>query len=60
MKTKTQSFSHSAKIQLIYRGMSVSGLARTLGFDRASVSLVIHGRRKMPRVEAAVRKALAL
>jgi plasmid maintenance system antidote protein VapI len=60
MNAKKQSLSRSAKVQLIYRGQSVTSLAMALGFDRSSVSLVIHGRRKMPRVEAAVRKALDL
>lgn len=60
MKTRKQTFWESAKIRLIKRRQSIQALADHLGFDRASVSLVIHGRRRMPGVEAAVRKELGL
>lgn len=60
MTVRNQKFYESAKIRLIQRGQSITALALNLGFDRASVSLVIHGRRKMPGVERAVRKELGL
>jgi hypothetical protein len=52
--------SQSSRIRLILRGQSITALAGKLGFDRASVSLTIHGRRRMPKVEAAIRKELGL
>jgi len=60
MKLRTQSFSESAKIRLIKRGMSIAALARRLGYNRSTVSLMIHGRRKLSGVEAAVKKELGL
>lgn len=53
-------FSAQAKIRLIQRQESVTALARRIGFPRNSVSLAIHGRRRMPRIERAVRKELGL
>lgn len=60
MRTRNQSFGQSAKIRLIERHETVSGLARRLGLPRNSVSLAIHGRRNLPRIETAVRKELGL
>jgi hypothetical protein len=61
MTKETQSFSESAKIRLIQRGMTVTALAAKIKKSRTNVSLVIHGRRyQMPKVEAAVRKELGL
>lgn len=60
MKLLNQSFSFRVKTRLLERGDSVAALARRLRFDRASCSLVIHQRRRMPRVEAAIRKELGL
>lgn len=58
--SKKQTFYLRAKIRLLERGQTISDLARMLGFDRASISLVIHGRRRMPGVEAEVRRELGL
>lgn len=60
MKPRNQSFSLRVKIRLLERNDTVKALAARVGFDRASCSLVIHQRRRMPRVEAAIRKELGL
>lgn len=60
MKAANQSFGQSVKIRLIERHESVTTLARKIGFPRNSVSLAIHGRRRMPRIESAVRRELGL
>lgn len=60
MRIKSHNFGQSAKIRLIQRNLSVTGLARLIGRPRNSVSLVIHGRRKIPGVEKLVRKELGV
>lgn len=60
MRTQKQSFGQSAKIRLIQRGLSVTGLANLIGRPRNSVSLVIHERRRIPAVQKAVREELGL
>lgn len=50
----------AARKRLLDRGQSVTDFAESIGEKRNSVSLVIHGRRRMPGVEAAVRKELGL
>lgn len=60
MKASNQSFGQSVKIRLIQRHESVTALSRRLGYSRTNVALVIHGRRRMPRIERAVRKELGL
>lgn len=57
---RMHSFGQSAKIRLIQRGLSVKALADLIGRPRNSVSLVIHGRRSIPTVEAEVRKELGV
>ena len=53
-------FGQSVKIRLIQRHESVTALARRIGFPRNSVSLAIHGRRRMPRIETAIRQDLGI
>lgn len=60
MKAAKQSFGQSVKILLVRREQTVTGLAAAVGYPRNSVSLAIHGRRKFPNVEAAIRKELKL
>lgn len=60
MKTRKQSFWQSAKIRLIERGESITALAMRIGYPRNTVSLAIHERRHMPKVELAIRKELGL
>ena len=60
MKTRTQTFGQSVKIRLIERHESVTALAGRLGLPRNSVSLAIHGRRRLPRIERRIREELGL
>ena len=53
-------FSEQCQIRLLERNDTVKAPATRVGFDRASCSLVIHQRRRMPRVEAAIKKDLGL
>ena len=57
---KKLGFSQSAKIRLIERGQTITEIAKKLGYDRASVSLVIHQRRKMSGLENDLRKELGI
>lgn len=61
MKRKQpETFSVTVRKRLLERGQSILGFSEELGYPRNSVSLVIHQRRRMPKVEAAIRKELGL
>lgn len=45
---------------MIQYGLSVTRLANRVGANRTNVSLVIHARRAMPRLETKIRKELGL
>ena len=62
MKARKQQANLTVAIrtELVRRNWSVSDLAARINRPRNSVSLVIHQRRKIPAVENAVRKELAV
>jgi plasmid maintenance system antidote protein VapI len=62
MKPRKQQakFTKAVRLELIHRNWSVNDLARAICRPRNSVSLVIHERRRIPSVEAAVRKELSV
>lgn len=60
MKSRTPTFSQSAKIRLIQLGISVTELAERVGSNRTNTSLVIHQSRRLPKLEAKIRKELGL
>ncbi|MDB6111300.1 MAG: hypothetical protein JWR69_3050 [Pedosphaera sp.] len=45
---------------LLSAGTSVTSLARSIGYKRNTVSLVIHNKRKCPGVTAAIKKELGI
>lgn len=53
-KPLQQKFFLRVKTQLLHRGMTITELAEKIGYKRNTVSLVIHERRKMPKVREAI------
>lgn len=53
-------FALSVKVALLKQGLSVTDLARRLGYSRKTVSVAINHQTMLPRVKQRIAKELAL
>ena len=48
------------KIAMIIKDITIAAIADSIGVHRPHVSMVVHGKLKTPRIQAAVAKAIGL